>query len=114
MGRRVLRFFWAATFLLLTFVPAIRANNTSAANSQTAALQIAIWGTEAQSYLTSLYDAGSGIYTRSMASVLEVARGDRGQDRTAARVSESSTLLLVGVAFLMFAKRARRERRREI
>jgi hypothetical protein len=124
-----------AAWLFNQFAAGIRANNTSSANTQAAALQIAIWEamydtsanlgggnfrltttgsirTQAQTYLTSLYSAGSSIYTQSVASVLEVARGDRGQDQIVAKVSEPSTLLLVGVAFLMFAKRARRDRHR--
>lgn len=124
-----------AAWLFNEYAAAIRANNTSTANTQAAALQVAIWeamydtsanlgdGTfrltttgsirsQAQSYLASLYNVGSSIYTQSVASVLEVARGDRGQDQIVSRVSEPSTLLLVGVAFLMFAKRARRNHRR--
>jgi hypothetical protein len=124
-----------AAWLFNEYAAAIHANNTSTANTQAAALQVAIWEamydnsanlgdgnfrltttgsirTQAQSYLASLYNAGSSIYTQSIASVLEVARGDRGQDQIVSRVSEPSTLLLVGVAFLMFAKRARRNHRR--
>ena len=126
-----------AAWLFNEYAAAIRANNTSTANTQAAALQVAIWEamydasanlgdgnfrltttgsirTDAQSYLTSLFNAGSSIYSQSVASVLEVARGDRGQDQIVSRVSEPSTLLLVGVAFLLFAKRARRKHRKEI
>lgn len=121
-----------AAWLFNTYAAGIHANtNTSTANIQAAALQIAIWEamydttgnlgggnfilnttgsirTQAQTYLTSLYNAGDGALN-SVATVLEVVSPNRGQDQIISKVSEPSTLILMGVAFLIFAKRARRQ-----
>ena len=120
-----------AAWLFNTYAAGVRANTNSAtANLQAAALQISIWEamydtsanlaggnfilntagairTQAQTYLSSLY-APSGSYLTGVATVLDVAAQGRGQDQIVSRVSEPSTLLLMGVAFLLFAKRARR------
>jgi hypothetical protein len=122
-----------AAWLFNTYAAGIRSNTTaSTANIQAAALQVAIWEamydttanlgggnfilnttgsirTQAQTYLTSLYTAGTSAYD-SVATVLEVVSPNRGQDQITSKVSEPSTLVLMGMAFLMFAKRARRQR----
>jgi hypothetical protein len=124
-----------AAWLFEHYAADIRANDTPSADTQAAALQVAIWEamydtsadlgegmfrltttgdirTQAEAYLTALYNAGANIYRQSVGTVLDVARGDRGQDQIVAKVSEPSTLLLVGMAFLIFARRARRDQRR--
>jgi hypothetical protein len=121
-----------AAWLFNTYAAGIHSNtNTSTADIRAAALQIAIWEamydttanlgdgnfilnttgairTTAQTYLTSLYNAGNSAFD-SVATVLEVVAPNRGQDQIVSKVSEPSTLLLMGVAFLMFAKRTRRQ-----
>lgn len=121
-----------AAWLFNTYAAGIRSNTDSTtANIQAAALQVAIWEamydttgnlgggsfvlnttgsirTQAQTYVTSLYSAGSSIYQQSVATILDVVSPDAGQDQIVAKVGEPSTLLLMGVAFLMFAKRTRR------
>jgi hypothetical protein len=139
---RVLRVLGAATFSLLTLIPStanasaiddtnhvadeqvvtprasestdsVAASANASRGSNQFSLATSGIRTQAQTYLAALYNAGSSIYTLSVVSVLGVARGDLGQDHIIAKVSEPSTLLVVGVAFLMFAKRARREQRHE-
>jgi hypothetical protein len=119
-----------AAWLFNEFAAGIRSNtNAAAANTMAAALQVAIWEamydtsgnltagnfilnttgairSQAQTYLNALYTAGTGSYNTGVATVLDVRRA--GQDQIVARVAEPSTLLLMGVAFLVFAKRARR------
>ena len=121
-----------AAWLFNTYAAGIRANaNASGANIQAAALQIAIWEamydtsanlgvgnfilnttgairTQAQTYLTSLYGGANGSYQTGVATILEAISPNPGQDQIVARVSEPSTLLLMGVAFLMLAKRSRK------
>jgi hypothetical protein len=121
-----------AAWLFNTYAAGIHSNtNLSTANIQAAALQIAIWEamydttanlgggnfilnttglirTTAQTYLTSLYNAGDDALD-SVATVLEVVSPTRGQDQIVSKVSEPSTLVLMGVALLMFAKRTRRQ-----
>ena len=121
-----------AAWLVNTYAADIRANtNSGLANVQAAALQIAIWEamydtaqnlsggsfilntngdirTQANAYLTALYGAGNGGYFTSTATILETISPNPGQDQIVARVSEPSTLLLMGVALIVFAKRTRR------
>jgi hypothetical protein len=121
-----------AAWLVNQYAESIRSNaDASSANIQAAALQVAIWeamydstgnlgtgnfilnttgavNSQAQSYLAALYAVGSAAYTSSLATVLEVVSPDRGQDQIVSRVSEPSTILIMGVAFLVFASRARR------
>lgn len=121
-----------AAWLFNTYAADIRGNtNAAAANIQAAALQVAIWEamydsnanlgsgnfvlnttggirTQAQTYLSSLYSGIGGSYLTGVATILEVISPARGQDQIVSRVSEPSTLLLMGVAFLVFAKRTRR------
>jgi hypothetical protein len=120
-----------AAWLFDTYAAGIRASTGSTANVQAAALQVAIWEaiydnnnnlaggnfilnttgavrTQANAYLTSLYGAQNGGYFTSVGTILEVVSPNSGQDQIVARVSEPSTLLMMGVAFLVFAKRARR------
>lgn len=125
-----------AAWLFNTYAAGIRSNtNSTTANIQAAALQVAIWEamydttgnlgvgnfrlnttgairTQAQRYVSSLYNAGSDIYRQSVATILDVVSPNAGQDQIVAKVSEPSTLLLMGVAFLMFAKRTRRSAKR--
>lgn len=121
-----------AAWLFNEFAAGIRANsNVGQANTMAAALQVAIWEamydsnpnlgggsfilsttgairSQAESYLSALYNAGANGYNTGLATVLDVATGASGQDQIVARVTEPSTLLLMGVAFIAFAKRARR------
>ena len=121
-----------AAWLFNTYAADIRANaNVSGANIQAAALQVAIWEamydtsanlgggnfilnttgairTQAQTYLSSLYGGANGNYFTGVATILDVISPNRGQDQIVARVGEPSTLLLMGVAFLMLAKRSRK------
>jgi hypothetical protein len=62
---------------------------------------------QANTYLDSLRIEGSNLFHTSVATILDVAQGVRGQDQIVARISEPSTLLMMGVAFFMFARRAR-------
>jgi hypothetical protein len=104
------------------------------ANIRAAALQVAIWEAmydsssdlsggnfhltgaslsstvrdQAEVYLSALYTATGAAYNTSVATILDVVAPGRGQDQIVARVSEPSTLLLMGVAFLVFARRTRR------
>ena len=119
-----------AAWLFNTYAAGIRSNtNTSGANIQAAALQVAIWEamydttanlgggafilnttgsirTQAQTYLTSLYTPGG--FNTGVATVLEVIAPNRGQDQIVARVAEPSTLMLMGVALLAFTRKVRR------
>ena len=121
-----------AAWLYNTYAAGIRANtNVATANIQAAALQVAIWEamydtsnnlsaggfilntsgsirSQAQTYLTALYGAGGGNYFTSVGTVLQGVLPRPGQDQLVSRVSEPSTLLLMGVAFLVFARRTRR------
>lgn len=121
-----------AAWLVNTYAETIRNNtNHAAANIQAAALQVAIWEamydddndlgagsfvlntsgaieTQAQSYLSSLFSGVGGSYLTSVATILDVASFQAGQDQIVSRVSEPSTLLMMGVAFLVFARRTRR------
>lgn len=122
-----------AAWLVNTFADGIRAiSNIAEANTKAAALQVAIWEamydttaglgsgafyltggslnsavrTQAETYLSMLYGE-NGSYNTSVARVLDV-RGANGQDQIVSSVSEPSTLLLLGVAFLAVARRARK------
>jgi hypothetical protein len=120
-----------AAWLFNTYASNIHASTDSTAGIQAAALQVAIWEamydtganlaegsfilnttgtvrTQAQAYLNSLYGAGGGGYFTSVATILEVISPNRGQDQIVSRVNEPSTLLLMGLAFLVFARRTRR------
>lgn len=121
-----------AAWLFNEYAAGIRSNsNVGQANTMAAALQIAIWEAmydtsgnlgdgsfilnttgairdQAQTYLDALYVGATGSYNSSVATVLEVISPNRGQDQLTARVSEPSTLLLMGAAFLVFARRLRR------
>lgn len=120
-----------AAWLFNEFAAGIRStSNVSSANTMAAALQVAIWEamydtsanlgggnfilnttgairTQASAYLNALY-TGTTTYRTGQGTVLEVVSPNRGQDQIVARVSEPSTLLLMGVAFLVFANRVRR------
>jgi hypothetical protein len=108
-------------------------SDAGTANTMAAALQVAIWEamydtsnslssgnfvlnttgairTQAQTYLNSLYTSGGG-YNTGIAAILEVVAPNSGQDQITSRVSEPSTLLLMGVAFFVFARRVRRPQR---
>lgn len=120
-----------AAWLFNEFAAGIRSATDSVANTRAAALQIAIWEamydstanlsggsfilntsgairTQAQTYLSALYIPGTTNYHTSLATVLDVASPTPGQDQIVARVSEPSTILMMGVAFFVFAKRFRR------
>lgn len=121
-----------AAWLFNTYAADIRANtHTSSANIQAAALQVAIWeamydpsanlgggnfilnttgaiNTQAQTYLSSLYAGVNGGYLTGVATILEAISPHAGQDQIVARVSEPSTLLLMGVALLALARRSRK------
>ncbi len=120
-----------AAWLFNTYAAGIHSGpSTTTTNIQAAALQVAIWETmydtngnlgegtfilnttgqirtQAQIYLNNLFLPG-GRYNTSVATILEVISPNLGQDQIVSRVSEPSTLLLMGVAFLVFARRARR------
>ena len=112
-----------AAWLFNTFAAGIHAAGTGI---QAAALQIAIWeamydrtgsltdgdfrlattgaiATQATAYLNALYSGGS--YPTSVAAVLDTQRG---QDQVTSRVSEPSTLLLLGAGLALVARRARK------
>lgn len=122
-----------AAWLVNTFATTIHAiTNVSDANTKAAALQVAIWEamydstaeltsgnfrltgasltgavrTQAATYLDMLY--GDVSYNTSVATLLEVRSPNLGQDQIVSSVSEPSTLLLMGVAILVFARRARK------
>jgi hypothetical protein len=63
--------------------------------------------TQAQHYLSALFVAGSVAYDSGLAIVLEVVAGTRGQGQVVAQISESSILLLMGLVFLILARRVR-------
>jgi hypothetical protein len=125
-----------AAWLVNEYAAGIRAMGSgAAANTMAAALQVAIWEamydaspslaggnfhltgssltsavrTQAEVYLSALYTATGAAYNTSIATILDVVAPNRGQDQIVARVSEPSTLLLMGVALLAFARRARRQ-----
>lgn len=123
-----------AAWLFNEYAAGIRSSVDASANTMAAALQVAIWeamydstynSTSLQSgnfvlnnttdsqirgyantYLTALYAAGVGAWNATAATVLDTTYG---QDQITKRVSEPSTLLLMGVAFLVFANRVRRQ-----
>ena len=122
-----------AAWLVNTFATTIHAiSNVAEANTKAAALQVAIWEAmydstagltsgnflltgssvnsairnQAESYLDMLY--GDRAYNTSVARLLEVRSPSLGQDQIVSSVSEPSTLLLMGVAILTFARRARK------
>jgi hypothetical protein len=119
-----------AAWLFNQYAAGIRSSTSSTANIMAAALQVAIWEamfdgandlttgnfilntsgairSQAQEYLSALY-VTADTYRTSVATILDVAPY-QGQDQIVARVSEPSTLLFMGVAFLVFAKRMRRQ-----
>ncbi len=112
-----------AAWLFNTYASGIHASGTA---TQAAALQVAIWEamydgandltagnfrltttngvlTQAGQYLSSLYTGSS--YRTSEATVLSTSGG---QDQMTHRVSEPSTLVMLGIAFILFAHVARR------
>ncbi len=124
-----------AAWLVNQYAAGIRATSIATqANTLAAALQVAIWEamydstanlatgsfrltngsltstvrTQADTYLTALYTASGTAYNTSVATILDVVSPNSGQDQIVARVSEPSTLLLMGVALLLFARRIRR------
>jgi len=117
-----------AAWLFNEYAAGIRSSVGTTANIMAAALQVAIWEatydtardlaggnfvlnttgtirTYANTYLQELYSAGAASWTSASATVLEARSG---QDQITAHVSEPSSLLLMGVAFLVFANRLRR------
>lgn len=114
-----------AAWLFNTFAAVV---HTAGTGIQAAALQVAIWeamydtydpsglttgnfrlatsgaiATQANAYLSALYP--DGVYQTSVAGVLAT---DHGQDQVTSRVSEPSTLLLLGAGLALVARRARR------
>lgn len=120
-----------AAWLFNEFAAGIRSTvDHGVANTMAAALQVAIWEamydntsslssgdfilettgairSQAQTYLNALYTSAT-TYRTGLGTVLEVTPGNSGQDQIVSRVGEPSTLLLMGAAFLIFAKRMRR------
>jgi hypothetical protein len=120
-----------AAWLFNEYAAGIRSTvDAGVANIMAAALQVAIWeamydnsndlGTggfiltttgairnQAQTYLNALYTTAT-TYKTGLGTVLDVASPSPGQDQIVSRVTEPSTLLLMGAAFLIFAKRMRR------
>jgi hypothetical protein len=122
-----------AAWLVNTYATTIHSiANVNEANTKAAALQVAIWEamydttagltsgnflltgasltsavrTQAEQYLDMLY--GDVAYNTSVARLLEVRSPNLGQDQIVSSVSEPSTLLMMGVAILAFARRARK------
>jgi hypothetical protein len=124
-----------AAWLVNTFATSIHSlTNATDANTRAAALQVAVWeamydttaglgsgnfqltgtsltstiSTQANAYLSMLYGS-DGQYNTSVARLLEVRSPYVGQDQIVSSVSEPSTLLLMGVAFIALARRARKQ-----
>jgi hypothetical protein len=65
---------------------------------------------QAHQYLSALYVVGSDAYEIGVTTIFGNLGGRPKQEQLVARVSESSTLLLMGVGFLVLARRVRRSR----
>ena len=126
-----------AAWLFDNYAGAIRSAigmTAAQANTNAAALQVAIWEamydtsnsltggsfrlagaslgsavqTQANAYLRALYSGAGGAYQTSVATILDVVSPNSGQDQIVSRVAEPSTLMMMGVALLVFVRRARR------